>query len=88
RGGAGILVAPYPGDFTSGKPVALRAWATAIDCERFNRMVADSFLIERFATHGNAPEKGIGGSAYPEGVVHYVGEAPAAEPTGSPPSPS
>ncbi|MDQ3932055.1 MAG: DUF3105 domain-containing protein, partial [Actinomycetota bacterium] len=84
RGGAGILVSDYGDDFTSGKPVALRAWAAAIDCERFDPTVADSFLIERFGPHGSAPERGIAG--YPEGVLQYVGEAPAPEPTSAGPA--
>lgn len=81
RSGAGILVSPYDDDFTSGKAVALRAWDTAIDCDQFNPLVADALLIERFASHGKAPERGIAGSTYPEDVLSYVGEPPAPEPT-------
>ncbi len=76
--GAGILVSPYRDGFTSGKAVALRAWGTAIDCDQFAPLVADAFLIERFGTHGNAPERGLAG--YPNGVLYYA-EEPAAEPT-------
>ncbi len=77
--GAGIIVSPYRDDFTSGKAVALRAWGTAIDCDQFDQLVADAFLIERFGTHGNAPERGLAG--YPGGVLSYAEEAPAPAPT-------
>ncbi|MDQ4129450.1 MAG: DUF3105 domain-containing protein [Actinomycetota bacterium] len=79
RAGAGILASPYRDDFTSGKAVALRAWGTAIDCDQFDPLVADAFLIERFGTRGNAPERGLAG--YPNGVLYYASEGPAAEPT-------
>ncbi len=82
--GAGILAAPYRDDFTSGKAVALRAWGAAIDCDRFDQLVADAFLIERFGTHGNAPERGLAG--YPTGVLEYAEEVPAPEPADATPA--
>ncbi|HEX2026672.1 MAG TPA: DUF3105 domain-containing protein [Nitriliruptorales bacterium] len=88
RSGAGILVSPWEGAFgTSDKPLALRAWGQALDCDGWERTVADAFLIAHFGTHGRAPESSIAG--YPEDVLSFGGEeAPTPGPTGSPtPSP-
>ncbi|MFN2557008.1 MAG: DUF3105 domain-containing protein [Nitriliruptorales bacterium] len=81
--GVGILVAPYRDAFTSGKAVALRAWAAAIDCDQFDPLAADAFLIERFGTHGIAPERGLG--SYPDEVLRYADEGAAPEPGDTPP---
>lgn len=86
--GAGILVSPWEGGFgTSDKPLALRAWGRALDCDRWDRTVADAFLIANFGTHGRAPESSI--ARYPEDVLSFgEEEAPTPGPTGSPsPSP-
>lgn len=69
RFGAGIIAAPFPDGTSTGNPVALRAWGVAVDCAQFNETVADSFLINNFASHGQSPEGG--GIAYPEDVLSF-----------------
>lgn len=68
-GGVGLTVAPYP-DFTSGKPVALRAWGAALDCETFDQAVADGFLARSYGPRGAGPEGRM--ATYPDGVVEVT----------------
>ncbi|MBW3620794.1 MAG: DUF3105 domain-containing protein, partial [Actinobacteria bacterium] len=58
RAAAGIFVSPYtdPG-ITSGKAIAFRAWGFAMDCDAWDEDVANSVVLERFGTHGIAPER-------------------------------
>lgn len=74
QAGAGIIAAPFPDGIDSGKAVALRAWNAAVDCDDFDETAADTFLIARFGTHGQAPEGSI--ATYPEGVLFFEGEPP------------
>lgn len=68
--GAGVLVAPYAGEFTSGKSLALRAWGVALDCDEFSVPVADAFLAQHFGDRGSAPEGHL--APYPEDVLAVV----------------
>ncbi len=51
----------------SGQAVAFRAWGVAVDCDRFDRTVADAFLQDHWGSRGAAPEAGL--SPFPEGVL-------------------
>ena len=70
QGGAGIMVSPYedPG-ISSGKAVALRAWGTAVDCDRWDEDVANGFVIDNFGTHGIGPERMF--APYPDELLAY-----------------
>lgn len=57
----------------SGKAVALRAWGVAMDCDRFDPLVADAFLIDHWGSHGISPEAHL--SPYPENSLRYAQEA-------------
>lgn len=70
RGGAGVIVAPYPDGLPSGKSIAMHAWQTPIHCASFDVTAADGFLARYFGTHGPAPEGQIAG--YPEDAVRIV----------------
>ncbi len=67
-GGGHIFVSKYNG-ITSGKPIALRAWGVAVDCDEWSPLFADSFVIDYFGTHGNAPERPL--SPYPQDALGY-----------------
>ena len=58
---------------SSGKPVAFRAWGVAMDCDEFDPVVADAFLIDHWGSHGAAPEAHL--SPYPEGSLQYAQDA-------------
>ena len=71
--GGALFATPMPSDLTDAAPssgdedppaVALRAWGQAVDCERFDPLVADAFLAEHWGSHGIAPEADL--SPYPE----------------------
>lgn len=70
RGAGAVFVSPYtePG-ISSGKAIALRAWGYAVDCDAWDETVGNGFVIERFGTHGPAPENFL--SPYPEGVLEF-----------------
>jgi hypothetical protein len=71
--GGGILVSPFEGEFTSGKPIALRAWGLAVDCDEWNETYANSFVIRFYGSHGAAPERNL--SPYPEDAMRFSDEA-------------
>ncbi len=71
RAGGNIFVSPYPA-MTGDKPIALRAWGFALNCDEWNQDVADSFVIDYWGTHGQAPERNL--SPYPSGAMGYEGE--------------
>lgn len=77
RSGAGLFSAPFQGQFTSGKPIALRAWGAALDCSSWDRSVGNAFVVDHFGTHGIAPEAGSLG-IYPERLMRF---SPGAEQT-------
>lgn len=84
--GAGILSAEFVGPFTSGKPIAVRAWGFAADCDTFDEDAFNGYVIEHFGIRGVSPEAGIGG--YPEGVLDYTDvtideQSPEPAPAGS-----
>lgn len=70
RGGAAVFSAAYedPG-ITSGKAIAFRAWGYALDCDTWDETVANGFVIDRYGTHGAAPERNF--APYPEQVLRY-----------------
>ena len=69
RGGA-VFASPVPADVEQPPTVALRAWGVAMDCERFDPVVADAFLVEHWGSHGIAPEASL--SPYPEGSLRWA----------------
>jgi hypothetical protein len=71
RGGAAIIVSPYPQALDSGKTLAFRAWLVAVDCDGFDQNVADAFLAQHYGTRGVAPERAF--APYPDGVVELDG---------------
>jgi len=79
RTGAGIFAAAFEGAFTSGKPIALRAWGAALDCDTWDRVVAEAFVVDHYGSHGISPERTLG--PYPEDVLIF---GPGAEQTESP----
>lgn len=95
RSGGAVFVSSYDGPFSADKPIAVRAWGQALDCDEWDETYADGFLIEYYGTHGIAPERTL--TPYPEGVLGYtdrqVGdntEAPTGDRhnTGDPESPA
>lgn len=72
RAAGGIWVSPAEA-ITSGKAVALRAWGVAVDCDRFDRTVADAFLQEFWGSNGQSPEANL--SPFPAGPFGEVGNA-------------
>lgn len=71
QAGVGVLSSPYeqPG-IQSGKPIAFRAWGTAMDCDAWDEDVAHAFVLDHFGMHGVAPERMLAGP-FPEGVLAY-----------------
>lgn len=61
--GGAVFVSPMP-EVDDPPAVALRAWGVAMDCHRFDAMVADGFLADHWGSHGRAPEGDL--SPYPE----------------------
>ncbi|MBW3658432.1 MAG: DUF3105 domain-containing protein [Actinobacteria bacterium] len=89
RAGTGIYVSPYtePG-ITSGKTIAFRAWGFAMDCDEWDEDVAYSVVLERYGSHGIAPERTF--APFPEELLRYedrdvedtsTEDAPVGEPT-------
>lgn len=82
QGGAAIFAAAYeePG-ISSGKAIAFRAWGIAMDCDEWDEDAANSFVIDRYGSHGIAPERNF--APYPEEVLRYedreVGDTPDTE---------
>lgn len=70
NGGAAVFAAAYedPG-ITSGKAIALRAWGLALDCDEWDETVANGFVIDRYGSHGIAPERNF--APYPQDVMRY-----------------
>lgn len=64
-----VFASPMP-DLDAPPAVALRAWGVAMDCERFDPMVADAFLVEHWGSHGDAPEANL--SPYPEASLRIA----------------
>lgn len=67
RAGGSVYVSPYDGEMDA--PVAMRLWGYALDCQEWDRTVADSMLIDYYGTKGIAPERNL--SPYPEGSLAY-----------------
>ncbi|MCC5947663.1 MAG: DUF3105 domain-containing protein [Nitriliruptoraceae bacterium] len=70
QAGVGIMTSPYddPG-IASGKAIAFRAWGTAMDCDEWDRDVANSFVIDHFGTRGIGPERTL--AQFPDDVLGY-----------------
>lgn len=64
-----VFASPMP---ILGDPpaIALRAWGVAVDCERFDPVVADAFLVEHWGSHGDAPEAHL--SPFPQGSLRWA----------------
>lgn len=78
RGGAGILVSPYPDQpLPTGGAIALRGWLAAVNCEAFEVDAADAFLALHYGSAGQGPEAFFG--PYPEDVLAFA-EPPEADP--------
>lgn len=60
--GGALFASPMP-QLEDPPTVALRAWGVAMDCERFDPVVADAFLVDHWGSHGEAPEASL--SPYP-----------------------
>lgn len=71
QGGA-VFASPMP-DLDDPPGVALRAWGVAMDCDEFDPVVADAFLVDHWGSHGDAPEAGL--APYPSGSLRRAGEA-------------
>ena len=67
RAGGAVFASPMPPDLDAPPAVAFRAWGVAMDCDRFDPLVADAFLIEHWGTHGEAPEAEL--SPYPDDAL-------------------
>jgi hypothetical protein len=85
RTGSGIFVTPYtdPG-ISSGKAIALRGWGFSMDCDEWNEEVANSVVLERFGSHGIAPEGSF--APFPEDKMRY--EDAAVDDTGTEEAPT
>lgn len=68
RAGGTIFVSPYP-DMTGDASIALRAWGYALNCQDWDQDVADSFVIDYWGSHGEAPEGSM--SPYPQDALGY-----------------
>ncbi len=51
--GAGVIVSPYPEALDAPAAVSFRSWSGGLDCETFDEVVADGFLLDHL---GQAPE--------------------------------
>jgi hypothetical protein len=73
RAGTGIFVSPYtdPG-ISSGRAIAFRAWGYSLDCDTWDEEVANSFVLERYGTHGAAPEGNF--ARFPEDLMRWDDE--------------
>lgn len=90
RSGGAIFVSPVPEGVTVDKPIAVRAWGQALDCDDWDETYADGFLIDYYGTHGIAPERTL--TPYPDGALGYTDrevddntEAPTGDPENSGP---
>jgi hypothetical protein len=64
-----VFVSPAPIEISSGKPIAMRAWGVAMDCDSWDESYADGFLVDYWGTHGIAPERNL--SPYPASAIQY-----------------
>lgn len=70
RAGGAVFASPMP-QIDRAPAVALRAWGVALDCARFDPVVADAFLVDHWGSHGAAPEAEL--SPFPNGALRYEG---------------
>lgn len=70
RAGTGIFVSPYtdPG-IESGKAIAFRGWGYSLDCETWDEEVANSVVLDRYGSHGIAPERNF--APFPTEKMRY-----------------
>lgn len=66
--GGAVFASPMPA-LDDPPTVALRAWGVALDCDRFDPVVADAFLLDHWGSHGSAPEANL--SPFPDGSLEY-----------------
>jgi hypothetical protein len=67
-GGGAVFASPYD-NFSDDRPVHFRAWGVAMNCESWDEIAADSFLIDNYGTNGVAPERTL--SPYPTDALGY-----------------
>lgn len=72
RAGGAVFASPLP-EIADAPAVALRAWGVALDCERFDPVVADAFLVDHWGSHGAAPESEL--SPFPDDALRFEEEA-------------
>ncbi len=72
--GGGIIVSVYENPMSSGKPIALRAWGVALDCDSFDETAFNGFVARFFGTRGIAPERTL--SPFPNEVMRLVDDRP------------
>lgn len=56
--GGAVYVSPMP-DLENPPAIALRAWGVAVDCDTWDPLVADAFLLDHFGDRGIAPERNL-----------------------------
>lgn len=71
RAGGAVFASPMP-EIEDAPAVALRAWGVAMDCDRFDPVVADAFLVDHWGSHGAAPEADL--SPFPDGALRVAEE--------------
>lgn len=72
RAGGAVFASPLP-ETADTPAVALRAWGVAMDCDRFDPIVADAFLVDHWGSHGAAPESEL--SPFPDDALHFEEDA-------------
>lgn len=79
QGAAAVFVTSYEGfaGVSADKPIAMRAWGFALNCESWDQDVADSFLIDYWGTHGQAPERNF--AEYPTEALGYLEDQDSTE---------
>lgn len=67
-GGGAVFASPYD-NFSDDRPIHFRAWGVAMNCDSWDQLAADSFLIDNYGTNGVAPERNL--SPYPTEALGY-----------------
>lgn len=76
-GRAGIMASPVTdAGIDSGKPLAIRGWGVAMDCDTWDRDWANAFVIEHYGPRGDAPERF---QEYPSDALDFSGDDAATD---------
>jgi hypothetical protein len=67
--GGAVYVSPMP-DMMNPPVIALRAWGVAVDCDDWDPVVADAFLLEHYGDRGIAPERTL--TPFPTGSLTWA----------------